>query len=100
MGAVSILEVGSPVTGSQSRWVIMARTQESKKARTLLDRAAELEFVSIPAGGLYGEATLAFDAGAFHATAVMCRASIEAVFYGFLTRKRGTGSPTRWEFHP
>src|SRR5437870_9004769 len=47
---------------------------------------------------LYGQATLGFDAKAYDAVCIMCRATIEAACYVFLTRRREVGlfsSPPR-----
>jgi len=47
---------------------------------------------------LYGQATLCFDTKAYDAVCIMCRATLEAACYVFLTRKREFGlliSPPR-----
>ncbi|MFQ5910426.1 MAG: hypothetical protein ACE5IJ_06865 [Thermoplasmata archaeon] len=49
------------------------------------------------ATGTFREATLAFDAGAYLGTSLLCRSSLEAAFYAFLTRSKQT--ELHWAVH-
>jgi len=49
---------------------------------------------------LFGDAGTSFDAGAYYATSILCRAALEAALYLFLTRSKNGQPSGAWVVHP
>lgn len=75
----------------------MAARKYVGRGKELAEKMSKLRMLSIPSRVLFLDATRAFDARAFHGATVMCRATLEAAFYGFLTRKTVKKD---WHFYP
>ena len=75
----------------------MAAKKYVGRGKELVEGMFKLRAISIPSSVLFLDAIRAFDARAIHGATVMCRATLEAALYGFLTRKKvGAG----WQFYP
>ena len=72
------------------------RSEGTKIGVNLIAELARNREVKIQVSGLFTEATQAFDAGAYMGTVLLCRASLEAMLYTFLTRSQEEQPPGAW----